>query len=959
MNPERWQKVKSILAEVLEQESSEERTSLIGRSCGDDPELLEEIESLMAETDAVDPLEECAENATALASEDASDVGRRVGAYLVTREIGRGGMGTVYLAARADGYFEKEVALKVLNRGVATAELARRFQAEREVLARLDHPNIARLIDAGTMEDGRPYFIMDYVEGVPISRYVEENELTVPDRLNLFLKITAAVEKAHRNSVIHRDLKPSNILVDHEGEPRLLDFGIAKIVREKSDPLEVTSTNQQRLTPMSASPEQVRGDAVTVLTDVYGLGVVLYELLTGTKPHEFETSHPSDDELLEIVCKRRPVRPSFAVSDRHREREVRGDLDAIVLRALEKEPSRRYPSVADLAEDVRRHLAGNPVSARSDEPGYTIKRSVRHRRVRLAAACALLGLISLLAVRFIRPNLNKWSTAVPANGKIGVAVLPFDTFAAEKENAYFANGVQEAILTNLANVSALKVISRGSVAQYRNSDKNEQSIGQALGVPYLLEGTVQKTGDHVRVDAHLVDTRTAATIWAQQYERKLDDLFAVESELAKAIASQLKAKLSPDEKAAIETRPTADMQAYDLYLRARESFFQNNLRNAVRLVEQAVDRDPQFALAYGLLAEVNLYLYRFEGDRTQTRLDRANDAAEAALRLAPKLPQSHLAKAQYYYYGLKEYEHALAELDVARSLGGGQAEFIDLSALIERRLGRWKDAIRDAEHAAELDPQNPFVINELIESYTSVRRFKEAEDKAQQTIKAAVTRGGYLWTLWTEALLGEGRVDDARAVTEKAPDDMSRLVELIWIALYSRDYAHASELISSARSMTGSTWPFEGFDQDLFAGLIARARGDSSEARKYFEQGRNHVVALLAEKPNDASLMANLSMADAGLGHKELALSEARRAVELCPVSHDAVDGPGYQAMVAMVYAWNGDYDSAIAELQKTVNLPRSPSWGELRFSPFWDELRHDSRFDSIIAQAAQPPVYN
>ena len=274
-------------------------------------------------------------------------------------------------------------------------------------------------------------------------------------------------------------------------------------------------------------------------------------------------------------------------------------------------------------------------------------------------------------------------------------------------------------------------------------------------------------------------------------------------------------------------------------------------------------------------------------------------------------------------------------------------------------MGRWKDAIRDAEHAAELDPQNPFVINELIESYTSVRRFKEAEDKAQQTIKAAVTRGGYLWTLWTEALLGEGRVDDARAVTEKAPDDMSRLVELIWIALYSRDYAHASELISSARSMTGSTWPFEGFDQDLFAGLIARARGDSSEARKYFEQGRNHVVALLAEKPNDASLMANLSMADAGLGHKELALSEARRAVELCPVSHDAVDGPGYQAMVAMVYAWNGDYDSAIAELQKTVILPRSPSWGELRFSPFWDELRHDSRFDSIIAQAAQPPVYN
>lgn len=959
MNPERWQKVKSILAEVLEQQSPEDKTALIGRSCIDDPELFHELESLISRADGNDTFEECAESLAAAVSQDGvSDIGSRVGAYVITREIGRGGMGTVYLAARADGCFEKEVAIKVLNRGAATEELARRFQAERQVLARLDHPNIARLIDAGTVEDGRPYFIMDYVEGVPITRYVEENKLSIPDRLNLFLKITAAVEKAHRNSVIHRDVKPNNILVDHEGEPKLLDFGIAKIVRQENDPLQLTSSNQQRLTPISASPEQVRGEAVTMLTDIYGLGVVLYELMTGAKPHEFETSHPSDDELLEIVCKRLPVRPSFAVLDRQRERELRGDLDAIVLRALEKEPSRRYPSVAEFAEDVRRHLARKPIWARSGEPGYTIKTSVRSRRVRTAAALAIFGLISLLLMRFIGPDLKKRNGTFPANEKIGIAVLPFDSSAAEKENTYLADGVQEAILTNLANVSALKVISRGSVAQYRGTNKNEHNIGKALGVPYLLEGTVQKTDDQFRVDAYLVDTRTAATIWAQQYERKVDDLFAVESDLAQAIVSQLQAKLSPDEKAAIETRPTADVLAYDLYLRARESVFQNNCQNAVNLLEQAVSRDPQFALAEASLAEVNLLVYRFDGDSTPARLDRANNAAEIALRLAPKLPQSHLAKAEYYYYGLRDYEHALAELNIGRFAGGEQAAFVNLAALIERRLGHWKDSIRDAERAVELDPQNPYVIAELIESYTAVHRFSDAENAADKAIKAAVTRGGYLWSLRTEALLGTGRINEARAVMESAPEDMSRLVELTWVALYGRDFNRASEILSHVRTARGSTWPFESFSQPLFAAVVARAKGNSLEAQKEFEQARAYLLAKVNETPDDAQSLSKLSLVDAGLGHKEAALREAKRAVELCPMSHDAVDGPGFQSMLAMVYAWLGDPDSAVDALQKTINLPRGPNWGELQFSPFWDALRNDSRFGSLLSQAASPPVY-
>src|SRR5215472_8880644 len=318
MNADRWQKLKSILAEALEHESPSTRSAVIGRSCANDVDLLHEIESLLtAAEDAADPLEECADDlAVAIPSQDLSEIGRRVGAYVIIREIGQGGMGTVYLAARADGYFEKEVAIKVLNRGAANEDVLRRFGTEREVLARLDHPNIARLIDAGTMDDGRPYFVMEYIDGVPITRYVEEKTNGITERLNLFLKVSAAVQAAHHKSVIHRDLKPNNILVNREGEPKLLDFGIAKVIGSKANPLELTSFKQQRLTPSSASPEQVKGEPVTVFSDIYALGVVLCEILTGIRPHRFETSHPTDEELVDVICKQLPSLPSLAVKDR-------------------------------------------------------------------------------------------------------------------------------------------------------------------------------------------------------------------------------------------------------------------------------------------------------------------------------------------------------------------------------------------------------------------------------------------------------------------------------------------------------------------------------------------------------------------------------------------------------------------------------------------------------------------
>jgi serine/threonine protein kinase len=355
IDPERWQRVKDILADALEQPTPEARIALVQTRCANDAALLAEAISLVNEAETqtnglADPLEECAEHATARLWQDGpSPAGRRIGAYVIARELGRGGMGAVYLADRADGQFEKRVAIKILKRGTDTEEVLRRFASERHILARLDHPNIARLLDAGTTDDGLPYVVMEYVAGAPVTRFVREHELSVAETVAVFLKICAAVEVAHRNQVIHRDLKPSNILVTSAGEPKLLDFGIAKILTAAEDSTEITAAGEERLTPVCASPEQTDGRPVTEATDVYALGALLYEMLSGQKPHRFSTTNPSRDEVTRVIREQEPPPPSSVAADAQTARILRGGLDTIVLKALRKDPAMRYPTVAGVS----------------------------------------------------------------------------------------------------------------------------------------------------------------------------------------------------------------------------------------------------------------------------------------------------------------------------------------------------------------------------------------------------------------------------------------------------------------------------------------------------------------------------------------------------------------------------------------------------------------------------------
>jgi serine/threonine protein kinase/tetratricopeptide (TPR) repeat protein len=980
IDPQRWDRLKTILGEALEQNSSAARIALVERRCGQDTDLLEEAESLLAEAEALlkertDSFEDCAQNAASTFwQEGPPRGGERVGAYVIVRELGRGGMGTVFLAERADGQFEKQVAIKVLNRGADTAEILRRFRAERQILAKLDHPNIARLLDAGTTDDGLPYFIMDYIVGAPVTRFAVTQRLSTRQRLELFLKICAAVEFAHRNLVVHRDIKPSNILANAEGEPKLLDFGIAKLLAKDEAAAQLIAEAQQHLTPICASPEQAKGDPITVATDIYSLGALLYEMLSDQKPHRFSTARPTREELALVVGEQVPPPPSAVASDAQTARLLRGDLDAIVLFAMRKEPEMRYATVADLADDIRRHLARKPVVARHPTLGYRAKCLVKRNGSRLVASAAVvIVLAGVLFAFWARSQQNARETAdLRTRGLSGsasdirksIAVLPFENLGDKNSPSYFADGVQDNILTDLGKVGDLKVISRSGVAPYRGKKRNMKQIGRDLGVGNVLEGSVQISGDRVRINAQLIDTQTDTQIWAEQYDRKLEDIFALQSELAQTIAGQLKATLSTGEEAEIWRQPTQDLQAYDLYLRARAAFRgggpsmpRENWNTAVSLLNKAIARDPNFTLAYCLLNEVYVLQYRFGEDHSPQDLAAAKEAAETALRLEPNREEARLALARYYYHGLGDYRRTEQELSSIPSSAPHEVEFFTLASLVERRLGQFAASIRNGEKAVELDPQNASLATSLVQTYSGLRRFGDSERVANAAI--ARLRGAKptgLLVVKNEAALGMGNVEEAHVALESIhdKDDMDYQTARLWLYLIERDYGGAKAFAAKATDEVKRMPDFW-----LTLAALAHAEGKVNEERQANAEAKRSALLALVPRPDDPKLLGELSVAEAGLGQNEEALRHARHAAEMLPPSMDAVVGPGCEMRLAQVLAMTGDRDGAFDKLRKLVKLPFGLNHGDLKLNPIWDDLRNDPRFDRILAESALPLATN
>jgi TolB-like protein/Tfp pilus assembly protein PilF/predicted Ser/Thr protein kinase len=864
-----------------------------------------------------------------------------LGDYELLEEIGRGGQGVVFRARQKS--LNRIVALKVIGLGQwATKAHLKRFRLEAEAAASLDHPCIVPIYEVGE-RDGQCYFSMKFVEGGQLDEVVKDAPMSIRQAVELIAKVACTVHYAHEHGVLHRDIKPGNILLDAKGEPHLTDFGLARLVESESM---VTRTLEVLGTPSYMAPEQAAGNnaKLTGATDVYGLGAVLYQLLTGHPPFAGGTTYETIKLLLETEP--RPPRLWNPKIDR--------DLSTICLKCLEKDQQSRYSSALTLVEDLERWLRHEPIKARRTGVIGRGKKWLQRNPTAAGIAVLSLALVAALGVIVWKTDLFRRPPTA------GIAVLPFENLSNDREDASFADGVQDDLLTKLAKIANLKVISRTSVMGYRDQH-NTREIGNALGVSHVLEGSVRKTGAWLHINAQLIDSRTDAHVWAEAYDHDLKDMFAVQSEIAQKVAQQLHAKISAAEKVAIERPPTADLTAFDLYNRAKSLGIipEGNLFQAADLLNQAVARDPNFFPAYCQLAYVHDELYHLHVDRTAGRLVLAEAAIEAAFRLRPDAGEAHLARGEHLYRGYLDYHGALAELETARQTLPNDARLFELKGYIERRRpgGNQEEALRNLERAIELDPRNFLVLQQISLSYYNLRRYADEEavldrmlviqpnDAVTKATRASVEMDWKADTHPLHELIDEIRAKDHRAIQSVADS---------WFlcALAERDSrAAANALAALGENSLGNTIPR--YSPRFVQGLIARMTKEDDKARAAFTAARAEQEKLVRADPNDAGALCVLGLIDAALGRKEEPLREGWRAVELLPMEKDATNGTRVIAILAMIAAWVGDKDLACQELAVVIRRGNEITYGDVKLLPWWDPLRGDPCFEKIVASLA------
>ena len=880
----------------------------------------------------------------------------RLGHYEILEEIGRGGMGVIYRARQQ--HSRRIVAVKRIRaHQVNSHETLVRFRREAEAVASLDHPNILPIYEVSESEEGLPFFSMKYATGGSLRAAAPVFRTQPRECARLMAKVARGIAYAHDKGILHRDLQPGNILLDGNSEPMVSDFGLAKWLDQDSA---LTRTLETLGTPGYIAPEQAECPAakLTSAADIYSLGAILFYLLTGRPPFVGPNVLWVIHQAAATPAPRlRSLAPSL---DR--------DLETIVARCLESDPNARYQSAGALAEDLEHWLRYEPIRARRTGVFTHGRKWVRRNRTTAVLAASLVALAAAVGVMLWERESPRALPPLPA----GVAVLPFENLSADPENAFFTDGVQDEILNDLAKIADLKVISRTSVMQYKSGVKrNLRQVANELGVAHVVEGTVQRAANRVRVSAQLIDAKTDTHLWAEGYDRPLDDVFAIQSEIAKAIAGQLQAKLSPAEKSAIEQPPTTNLIAYDRYLRAKKlgavqtARVPREMREVTRLLDQAVAYDSTFLLAYCELAKAHAYAYHLGVDRTPARVALAKAARDAALRLGPDRGEPHLAAADVAFHCDLDYETALKEVAIARRSLPNDASVFALPAYIHRRQGHWEDCARDLERAVQLDPRNVWLLQDAAQTYQFERRYPEAAAAWDRTL--GVATGDPNTRVWRTLVDLDSRADTRsthdviqRIVTED-PSAVDSIAEhWLFVALCRRDAAEMARALASL--------PPEGIiRRDLLMprsfceGLVARARGDVPGAETAFATAHAEMEKVVREQPDYAQALCVLGMIDAALGRKEDAIREGRRAVEFLPVTKDMMAGGVVLANLAIIYAWTGEKDLALTQLATAIRFPSSNflSYGQLKLHPFWDPLRGDPRFEKLLEESRRPVALN
>lgn len=884
-------------------------------------------------------------------------------------ELGRGAMGVTYKAR--DVNLETLVALKLISaRHAARPEARQRFLQEARAAARLRHPNVASVFHFGTINTlptmegtvaspeenaaaGDCFYAMEFVEGETLEARLRRNgPLTPVEAAAIGLQVARALSAAEQRGLVHRDLKPSNIMLLTEGVQdaseawvKVIDFGLAQLEEAEQPATRFLGTFA------FASPEQIEGRALGTRSDLYSLGATLWYALTGRPPRKMDGPPEAKSADLHAL-------PSI---DPLEKRGVPASLCAFLAAAVAPDPNDRPQTAVDFGRGLQRCL--DELNGTSAEKVVSVPQSRRWRRILVPAGIAA-GLLVLAF--FVIP------AGAPSDKSI--AVLPFRNLSGDPANAFFAEGIQDDILSRLVKIRDLKVISRIGAARYpAEAPRDLKEIGNALGVRHVVEGSLRRSGDHVFLHVALIDTTDGHELWAEGYDRKLADAIHLQGELATDIANALNATLSPQESAGVRATPTQNPDAFVLYLRGRK--FENSLNFAISdyeaaeaLYTQAIALDPGFALAHARLASSLSLLYRYRGPSEELR-KRAYGEAREALRLQPELGEAHLVSALCSYRIDRDFESAMPELEKARRLLPNDTEAESFIAYIERRRGHWRAARAGLERCLERDPGNVIYQEEL---YTTAYLLRDWPAAQKNAIRAEALGPSQVLLKVQRALVAvwkDGDVEPLRKVFAAIPNYGDSEGIVAWMrwdaAMMARDFTAAQQAIDGFPYDTLSSVYSAPVPKSYLEGCIALATGDRQRAQEKFEAARPSYEAEARAHPDSALRHARLGLLYAYMGRRQDAIREGRRAVELKPIEQDHFDGPEQLCNLALIHAWLGDKDEAIRMVESLLKTPggvffyeASMSHWELRLRWQWDPLRSEARFQKLLAEPEPVTAY-
>jgi eukaryotic-like serine/threonine-protein kinase len=872
--------------------------------------------------------------------------------YRLDRELGRGGMATVFLAQ--DLRHDRPVAFKLLHADLAATMGPERFLREVRLAARLQHPHILSVHDSGETA-GFLWFTMPYVEGESLrERLARQHQLPVDEALRLTREVALALDFAHRHGVIHRDIKPENILLV-DGQALVADFGIGRALGEATEDDRLTQTGVVVGTPAYMSPEQATGEReLDGRTDIYSLGVVLYEMLAGEPPFSGPT-------MQSVVAKRltgevpsvRRLRPA-----------VPEWLEQVVRRALASLAADRFATPAQLAQALDAPAVAATTTS-STSIGVPTAIPGRHRFGVPSWLAFVVGILVTASMGML--VWQRSHRSAEAAGTRMLAVLPFKNLGASGDE-YFADGLTEEITSKLAGISNLGIISRTSADQYKNTSKSIKQIGQELGVGYVLEGSVrwEKSPDgssRVRVTPQLIRVSDDRHLWAERYDAVLSEVFQVQSSIADRVIAAMGMALGESQRAALDDRPTTNLEAYDYYLRGKDyynrGYAREDFRTAIQMYQRAIDLDSSFARAYAELSIVNSALYWFFYDRTEAALGRSKAAAERALELQPDLPDAHIALGYYYYWGKLDYRRALEQFDLARKRQPNNGELAFATAAVQRRQGRLDDAIKSFTRAVELDPRSGLAHFNLGETEVLVRNYDRAI-RALDQASNIIPDWESPYVLKASVLLASGAtVEAARQVLRQAPEalDFAKLAGGVVGTGSVSNFAVTPAFLLTADS---TLYPaLEGLSlrgfEDTVGYFVLKAdlyqqRGRPHLEAAYLDSARAALEPKVRAQPEEASFHGRLGLIYARLHRDAEAIREGEAAVRILPVSKEAYGGANLIATLALIYTLTGRQSEAIDRLEYLLSIPSTISRPLLRVDPRWTSLRTNPRFQRLVA---------